>query len=55
LTIERAKWHILDVIGCLIAGANAAGCQGMLNLFKQISISLCTMCQTEFPNMHHDT
>jgi 2-methylcitrate dehydratase PrpD len=34
-TIERARWRILDAIGCLIAGANAAGCQAMLNLVQQ--------------------
>ena len=34
-TIDRTKWRILDAVGCLIAGANAAGCQGMLNLVKQ--------------------
>jgi 2-methylcitrate dehydratase PrpD len=34
-TIERAKWRILDAVGCLIAGANAPGCQAMLALVKR--------------------
>lgn len=34
-TIDRARWRILDAVGCLIAGANAAGCQAMLTLVKK--------------------
>jgi 2-methylcitrate dehydratase PrpD len=34
-TIERARWRILDAIGCLIAGANAAGCRAMLAMVKK--------------------
>jgi 2-methylcitrate dehydratase PrpD len=33
--IERAKTRILDAVGCLIGGANAAGCVQLLNLVKQ--------------------
>jgi 2-methylcitrate dehydratase PrpD len=33
--VERAKIRILDAVGCAIGGANAAGCQSMLNLFRQ--------------------
>jgi 2-methylcitrate dehydratase PrpD len=32
--IERAKWRIIDAIGCLIAGANAAGCLETVDLVK---------------------
>jgi 2-methylcitrate dehydratase PrpD len=35
LTVSRARWRVLDVVGCLIAGANAAGCKAMLTLVKQ--------------------
>jgi 2-methylcitrate dehydratase PrpD len=35
LTISRARWRVLDAIGCLIAGADAAGCKAMLTLVKQ--------------------
>jgi len=35
LTISRARWRVLDAIGCLISGANAAGCKAMLTLVKQ--------------------
>jgi 2-methylcitrate dehydratase PrpD len=34
-TIERAKWRMIDAIGCLIAGANAPGCRMMLDLVKK--------------------
>jgi len=34
-TIERARWRILDAIGCLIAGANAAGCRAMLDMVQK--------------------
>ena len=33
--VDRAKTRILDAVGCLIGGANAAGCGQMLNLVKQ--------------------
>ena len=33
--IERARWRILDAIGCLVAGANAAGCRAMLSMVKK--------------------
>ncbi|HEX7475261.1 MAG TPA: MmgE/PrpD family protein, partial [Dehalococcoidales bacterium] len=33
--IEKAKLRILDAIGCAIAGANAPGCQMLLNLVRQ--------------------
>lgn len=33
--VERAKVRILDSIGCLIAGANGVGVQGVLSLIKQ--------------------
>jgi 2-methylcitrate dehydratase PrpD len=35
LTVSRARWHILDVIGCAIAGVNAAGCGAMLAVVKK--------------------
>jgi 2-methylcitrate dehydratase PrpD len=35
ITISRARVRILDAIGCVIAGANAAGCQAMLALVKK--------------------
>ena len=35
MTISRARWRVLDAIGCLIAGANAAGCGAMLALVKK--------------------
>jgi 2-methylcitrate dehydratase PrpD len=35
LTISRARWRVLDAIGCLIAGADTAGCKAMLTLVKQ--------------------
>ncbi|MGD0795023.1 MAG: MmgE/PrpD family protein [Dehalococcoidales bacterium] len=34
LTVSRARWRILDALGCLIAGANAPGCGAMLALVK---------------------
>jgi 2-methylcitrate dehydratase PrpD len=34
-TIQRAKWRILDGIGCAIAGANGPGCQALLTLVKR--------------------
>ncbi len=34
-TIERARWRILDAVGCLIAGANAPGCREMMSLVRQ--------------------
>jgi 2-methylcitrate dehydratase PrpD len=35
ITIQRARWRILDVIGCAIAGVNAAGCGAMLAVVKR--------------------
>ncbi len=35
VTVSRARLRILDAMGCAIAGANAAGCQAMLNLVKK--------------------
>lgn len=34
-TVTRAKWRIIDNLGCLIAGRDAAGCRGLLNLVKR--------------------
>ena len=34
-TIERAKWRIIDAVGCLIAGANAHGSRMMVDLVKR--------------------
>ena len=31
-SIERAKWRIIDCLGCLMAGASAAGCREMAEL-----------------------
>lgn len=33
--VERAKWRIIDAIGCLIAGANAVGCRETVELIKK--------------------
>lgn len=33
--VERAKWRIIDAIGCLIAGANAVGCRETVELLKR--------------------
>jgi 2-methylcitrate dehydratase PrpD len=35
LSVSRARWRILDTIGCAFAGANAAGCREMLNLITK--------------------
>jgi 2-methylcitrate dehydratase PrpD len=35
VTVSRARWRILDAIGCCIAGANAPGCPAMLALVKK--------------------
>lgn len=32
VTIQRAKWRLLDAVGCLIAGAGAPGCRMMIDL-----------------------
>lgn len=32
ISIERAKWRIIDCLGCLMAGANAAGCRETVEL-----------------------
>ena len=34
-TVEQAKNRMIDVIGCLIAGANAPGCRMMVDLVKK--------------------
>lgn len=34
-TVEHAKNRIMDVIGCLIGGANASGCKMVVDLVKQ--------------------
>ena len=34
-TIESAKLRIIDVVGCMVAGANAPGCNGLLDLMKE--------------------
>jgi 2-methylcitrate dehydratase PrpD len=33
--IERARWRILDAVGCLISGADAAGCRAMLAVVEK--------------------
>jgi 2-methylcitrate dehydratase PrpD len=33
--VEQAKNRIIDVLGCLIGGANAPGCTGVVNLVKE--------------------
>jgi 2-methylcitrate dehydratase PrpD len=33
-TIEQAKKRIIDIVGCLIGGANGGGCAGMRDLIK---------------------
>jgi 2-methylcitrate dehydratase PrpD len=35
LAISRARWRVLDAVGCLIAGANAPGCPALLALVKK--------------------
>lgn len=32
--VARAKWRIIDTLGCLIAGANAAGCGGAVDMVR---------------------
>jgi 2-methylcitrate dehydratase PrpD len=34
--VEQAKNRIIDVLGCLIGGANAPGCAGVVNLVKEM-------------------
>lgn len=34
-TVERAKWRIIDSMGCLMAGANAAGCRELVELIRR--------------------
>jgi 2-methylcitrate dehydratase PrpD len=34
-SVARAKWRVLDAIGCLIAGANAAGCRETADLVRR--------------------
>jgi 2-methylcitrate dehydratase PrpD len=33
--VERAKWRVIDSIGCLMAGSGAAGIQGAVDLVKK--------------------
>ena len=33
-TAARAKWRIIDTLGCMIAGVDAAGCQGAVDLVR---------------------
>jgi 2-methylcitrate dehydratase PrpD len=33
--VERAKWRVIDAVGCCLAGVNAAGCPIMLQLVKR--------------------
>ena len=35
LTLDRAKDRIIDVVGCLIGGANASGCSMMVDLVRE--------------------
>ena len=32
--VSRAKWRIIDTVGCILAGANAAGCSGAVDLVR---------------------
>jgi 2-methylcitrate dehydratase PrpD len=34
-TVENAKLRVIDVIGCAISGANAAGCKKIVDLVKE--------------------
>jgi 2-methylcitrate dehydratase PrpD len=34
-SVERAKWRIIDALGCLVAGTNGAGCQATVDLVKR--------------------
>src|SRR5208282_3592569 len=34
-SVERAKWRLIDAMGCLIAGANAAGCRETAELIRR--------------------
>jgi 2-methylcitrate dehydratase PrpD len=34
-TVERAKWRIIDALGCLMVGANAAGCRELVELIRK--------------------
>ncbi len=33
--VYRAKWRVIDALGCLIAGSNAPGCRGTVDLIKK--------------------
>ncbi|MFP3975837.1 MAG: MmgE/PrpD family protein [Dehalococcoidia bacterium] len=33
--VRRAKWRVLDAVGCLIGGANAPGCPVMVDLVRK--------------------
>lgn len=32
--VARAKWRIIDTLGCMIAGANAPGCRGAVDMVR---------------------
>ncbi len=34
-SIERAKWRLVDAMGCLMAGANAPGCRETAELIRK--------------------
>jgi 2-methylcitrate dehydratase PrpD len=34
-SVYRAKWRTIDAIGCLVAGSNAPGCRGTVDLIKK--------------------
>lgn len=34
-SVERAKWRIIDAIGCAVAGSRATGCAAVVNLVKK--------------------
>jgi 2-methylcitrate dehydratase PrpD len=34
-TVERAKWRVIDSMGCLMAGADAAGSRALVELIKK--------------------
>lgn len=34
-SVSRARWRVLDTIGCAVAGADAAGCRAMLDIIKK--------------------
>ena len=34
-SVERAKWRLIDVLGCLMAGVNAPGCRETVDLIRK--------------------